>query len=296
MLAALTRAFCVAACAGCAAPHAEVVALRASERVIGRAALGGQVVMLTSAPALVAITPDSGEVSRRALAGRDRTAPKLWGLGEVDDALYSVSGFKRLVRLDVSQSGIDARLGMEIARSIGNLVDTQAGMAAQLAVGEPGMPMALAIDQRGHLEEMNAPPRVSFGLARAEESLLHLLTCSVPPRVLCWTPGSNGLLSFDDGGLRSLVTLEAIPRIAPALMLARPGARSIQDALWIDDGLMAVLFQDGDDSGPLLAEFNMAGRMLRRLAPAQPLRVLVAARAGRIIAVTQSGVLIEVSR
>ena len=292
----LTRVFCVAACAGCAAPTAETVVLRGADRVIGRAALGQQVVMLTNEPALIRIDAESGRSTRQAVAGPDRAKPRLWGLGQIAGGLYSINEFKRLVRLDISASGVEARDVAQLARAAGNLIDTPSGMAVQFAADDPGEPIAAGLDQAGYLAAISAPARVPLGLQRAEEGLLHLLTCSAPPRVLCWTPGSNALLAADDRGIQPLVTIEVIPRIAPTLLIARPTARAIQDALWLGDDLVAVLFQDGDAAGTVLAEFNLAGRMVRQLQPQQPVRLLVSATRGGMLAITESGLLTQVSR
>ncbi len=294
VLAALTRAFCIAACAGCAAPQAETVVLRGSDRVVGRAALGSQVVILTTEPALVRISPESGEVSRHPIAPQDRSGPKLWGLGAVDQTLYSVADFKRLVRLEIVPAGFHPRIVAPFDHAVGNMIDTPGGMAVQRVVDDAGQPIAAAVNVRGEFETMAAPMRVAMGLARAEEGLMHLLACSVPPRVLCWMPGANVLLAVDDRGIRPVVTLAAVPRIAPGLLIARPTARAIQDALWISDDAVVVLFQDGEASASRLGEFDLSGRLRRELAPSEPLRLLVSQGASGILAITPSGRLTKV--
>lgn len=296
VLAALTRAFCVAASAGCASPQAESVVLRGADRVVGRAAVGVDIAMLTSEPALLRINPQSGEVARYPILGRDRSKPKLWGLGAIDDGLYSVADFKRLVRLETTGAGIEARDVADLEYAAGNLLDAPSGMFAQRVVDAPGQPIAARLDAAGKAQPIRAPVRVSMGLARAEEGLLHLLTCSVPPRAVCWMPGSNDILALDDTGLRHLSTLHAVPRIAPTLLIARPTARAIQDALWTSDDLLMVLFQDGGNAGTVMASFDRSGRMVQRLRSGQPLRLLVAEREGAVLAITREGTLTEAAR
>jgi hypothetical protein len=296
VLAALTRAFSIAVCAGCVTPQAEPVVLVGPDRVAGRASLGSQVVLLTTEPALLHISPDSAQLARHAIAGRDRSKPKLWGLGAIDGTLYSIADFRRLVRFEATDAGFEVRDVAQLDRAVGNMVDTPAGIAVQRAVDAPGEPIAAGLGARGDFNVISAPLRGAMGLARAEEGLMHLLTCSVPPSAICWMPGSNELLAIDDRGIRHLATLHSVPRIAPRLLIARPTARAIQDALWIDEKLFAVLFQDGVSEASVLAEFNPSGAMVRVLAPSQPLRLLVANGSAGLLAVTQAGSLIRVPR
>lgn len=293
---ALTRAFCLAVSAGCAAPQAESVVLRGSDRVVGRAALGSDIAMLTNEPALIRIHATSGELSRHSIRGRDGAKPGLWGLGAIGDALYSVADFKRLVRIESGDAGFQTRDVAQLDHAAGNVLDAPSGMFGQRVVDEPGRPVAARLDGDGKFHPIDAPARVSMGLARAEEGLLHLLTCSVPPRAICWMPGSNDILALDDSGLRHLATLHAVPRIAPTLLIARPTARAIQDALWMSDDLLVVLFQDGGDAGTVMASFDRSGRMVQRIRSLQPLRLLVAEAEGAVLAITREGTLARVAR
>lgn len=279
---------------GCATPPEAAAVLNETERVVGRAALSDQVVLLTNRPALVMIRPASGGIQRVPIGGR--SGARLWGLGEAGRALYSIADFSDLVRLTVDASVVRVEQVAQPSPRVGNLLDSATGMIAQHAVDEPGTPMVWELDASGRLSGMRAPRRVSLGLARAEESLLHLLSCSVPPRVVCWLPGSNELLMLDATGLERLATLESVDPVAPAALLAKPETRAIHDAIAVDDERVVVLF-DGDGSAAArIGEFGKDGSKIRELRSPVPVRMFVWADARHITAIARSGHLIEVPR
>lgn len=289
---ALTRVLVVGGIAACAPASDAPIAVRATERIVGRALTADRAVLLTNAPTLVSIPLDSGRPVTTALA-RDRAASRLWGLGEIDGRLYSVAGFMDLVTL--SPQGIvttTARFG----RPIGNLLDTPSGMAGQLAMDDEGGALAWAVDAAAQLRPLPGAVRHALGGSRAEDSVLHLLSCSLPPRVVCWLPGSNQLFAMSAGRLDAAIELESVPWMSPARLLSSPNARVIQDALRLEDGSVLCIFRPAASSDrTALALFAGDGRLLRTLEPRQPLRVLLFSRGKRVVAVAASGQLVEVA-
>lgn len=295
VIGALTRTLLVTLSAGCTPGPTPAVVLLDSEKVAGRARQASQTILLTTAPALVVASDDGRRVSRFSLEGRTRAGTKLWGLGELDGALYSVSGFNDFVRIKVDAGAATIDAAGRAAKPIGNVLDTAKGMAAQLAVDERASPLVWSIDSTGALSPLASPMRVRMGLSRAEEGLLHLLTCSAPPRALCWLPGSNQLLAFGEKGLALLAVLDSVQRIAPASLLDRPQSRSVHDALWLSPDTLAVAFDD-ERGRSVVGEFTSHGRMIRELASPAPVRLFLAAADDRIVAVSRSGHVMAVPR
>jgi hypothetical protein len=170
-------------------------------------------------------------------------------------------------------------------------------MSAQFAVDDRGKPIAWGMDEAGVLTKMQTPERAPLGLSRTEESLLHLLSCSVPPHALCWLPGSNQLFTLTKDRLARFASLPAVTAISPASLLARPESRSIHDAIW-DGGDRIVVRAAGDaeTGGGVVGEFGLDGRMIRQIQTPAPVRTFLSVNGRRILAVAQSGVLIEVAR
>lgn len=289
---ALARVLLAGGVAACApTPHAPT-AVRATERIIGRAMAADRAVLLTNAPALVSIPLDAGPLATSAVA-RDRAASRLWGLGEVDGRLYSVAGFLELVTLSPHGTvATAARFG----RPMGNLLDTASGMAGQLAMDDAGKPVAWVVDTAARLTVLSGAVRQALGGSRAEDGVLHVLSCSLPPRVVCWLPGSNQLFVLGGSRLDAALALESVPGIPPARLLSSPGARAIQDALWLDDGTVLCLFRpSGSSDRTSLALFAADGRLLRTIEPRAPLRLLLFNRRNHVVAVAASGHLVEIT-
>jgi hypothetical protein len=123
---------------------------------------------------------------------------------------------------------------------------------------------------------------------------MHLLSCSLPGRVVCWLPGSDEVLELTDGGLFAIATLDGVRRIAPARLIEQPHRRAIHDVVLTPAGTLIVLF-DRDRRGPGLAEFDSGGKLLRRLETRLRIRMLLDANADRVRAVTSIGQIVEVS-
>lgn len=182
-------------------------------------------------------------------------------------------------------------------KPMGNLFDTEDAMAGQIAIDDASMPLAWSIDEAGGMDALAGSVRQSLGASRAEEGVLHLLSCSVPPRVICWLPGSSQLFVLEDDRLEARLELESVASLSPARMLERPESRLIQDALRTEHGTIVAAVRDVPEKpGTTLAEYGAKGRLLRRLSPPAPLRLLVGSRAGTVFAITVSGRLVGVPR
>jgi hypothetical protein len=286
---ALTRASVLAAAAGCASPQAGPPL--AGETIAGRALVDGRVVLLTTAPALITVDLDARTLARTPIP-RHASAPALWGLGEAGGALYTIAGFSDLMRVD---AGGHVRHAARFNRPMGNLLDTPDGMAAQAAVDSAGTALVWDTDTSARLSAMGGRLRDPLALSRAEESALHLLSCSTPPDVLCWLPGSNELLTIAGNQVSAMARLDTVSPIAPARLIEQPTLRTIQDAISTSPDTLIVLFRRPDEGARLVVgEFDAAGRQRRTLTPAEPLRLLLGVREGRVVALAASGRLTEV--
>ena len=274
------------ACAACARAEAGRV-VRPGEVVIGRASVADGVVLLTSDSVLVHV--DNASRIRRVTL---ETPPaKLWGLGSIGEQLYSIAGFVDLVR--ISSEGRVQRVA-RYERPVANLVDLPAGIGAQPAVDHPGTPLLWSSDEAAHLSPVGGATRRSLSLPRAEEGVLHLLSCSAPARVVCWLPGSDEVLSLDERGLLPAVRLDTVRRVAPARLITQPNRRAIHDAAQAPGGSFIVLFdRDGRDA-PALAEFESSGKLLRWLESPARVRMILDVGAARLRVILASGRLVEI--
>lgn len=255
--------------------------------IIGRAAIQHDVALLTNEPAIVRIS-ESGKVTKTAIAG----APgRLWGLGSIGADLYSVSGFVDLVR--IAPTG-DTTPVARFSRPIGNLFDTLSGLAVQHVVDAAGAPLAWKASAAAELTMLAGAERKSLALTGPEEGLLHFLTCSVPPDVACWLPGSNEVLSVSDTAITPVSKLAGIVPVAARDLLSRPSRRAIQDAVRVADGAVVALVPG--ERHTALHEFNHAGTPLKTIPTSSPLRALLRARVGGIQALSRDGRVVEVRR
>ena len=285
---ALTRASLALALAGCGG-SAAAPGVNDNETIAGRALVAGRIALLTTGPAVVWIDPATRAIGRHPISQAGES--KLWGLGEIDGNLYSVAGFSELVRVRA-----DGRAEPHAAfpQPVGNLVDTAEGMAAQYAVDQAGTALMWRASATGGLTPMKGATRRPLGMSRAEEGVMHVVTCSVPPATICWMPGSNQPFWLDGFELRMGPRLQSLSAIEPARLLEQPAARVIHDALPTRDDTLIVLFSGS--KGAELAEFDRDGKRLRTFAAEEPLRILLAMREGAIVGLARSGRVVEVPR
>lgn len=286
---ALTRAAVLLTLSGCRAAD-DAMVVRSDERVVGRAIAAGRVVLLTDAPALISIDPDR-RVATRTRVERDSASRKLWGLGGVEGALYSIEGFSDLIRLNAD--GTRTRTAT-FARPLGNLLDTHEGMAGQIAIDDSSTPLVWSVGSNGSLQPIAGAVRQSHGVSRAEEGVLHLLSCSLPPRVVCWLPGVPRLFAFDGRRIDARTQLESVDGVIPVRLLERPDMKVIQDAFMTEQGtIVAAIRIDPARPATTLEEFAFDGRHIRRIPSAAQIRVLLGTRAGQVLAITTGGHFLE---
>ena len=262
--------------------------VRPGEVVIGRAVIADRVVLLTSDSVLVQVDA-TNRVNRVPL---DSPPAKLWGLGAAGEHLYSVAGFVDLVR--ISEQGRVQRIA-RYERPVANLVDLQAGIGAQPAVDHPGTPLLWSSDEAAHLSPIGGATRRSLSLPRAEEGVLHLLSCSTPARVVCWLPGADDILALDERRLSPVVRLEGVRRVAPARLITQPNRRAIHDAVRTPGGSFIVLFDRDGRGAPALAEFDSSGTLRRWLGAPARVRFILDCDDARVRVVLTSGRLVEIA-
>lgn len=281
----------VAGAGGCAAPPADET-LRTTETVIGRARWRGHVAMLTDAPALLTVDAAGRKLTRTAVKSADAPSARLWGLAEQDGRLFTVSRFDRLVEIRPGGTVLDIA---KLERPVANLIDLDAAMAVQPVGDAAGAPLMRRVDARGRLSAFESPLRVATGLAPSEGGLLQLLSCSVPPRPICWLPGVPRIFRASGHALDHGVALEGLPTPDAATLMATPERRVINDALLEADGGFLILRNEAGN-GQRLTRFAPEGRPASEITNAEPLRLLVSSDLGRVVAVTRAGRLVTLVR
>ncbi len=218
---------------------------------------------------------------------------KPWGLAEDEGALFTVSGFVDLMKIDTAGNTTRAA---RFERPVANLLDLDGRMAAQYATGEVGAPLAVHVGPDGTFTSLRSPRRVSFGLSSVEEEVLHLLSCSAPPRVICWLPHRAALFEMVHTALVAGASLEGFPEADVSQLISGRSQRLIDDVLANADGNYLVLHRADDAAGrQALTLFDRLGRRRRTLHLEEPLRLLLAADGSSGLALTRGGVLTTVN-
>lgn len=280
-VAGLTLALaCIAAC-GDAVTHD---VLRPAETVIGRARSGGMVMMLTDAPALLTFAADGQRATRVPLPSTPALAG-LWGLGEVDGRLFSVSRFDRL--MEIHDDGRIVEVA-ELERPVANLIDIEAGMVAQLAGGNPGDALTMKLDVAGRMSQHDTPVRQALNVSPAEQTMVNLLSCSVPPRSVCWLPATPRILEWSGDRLGDGAVLAGVSPVSATLLVAEPERRVVEDVLVDASGRYLVL-RNESGGRQRLSWHTRDGQPGGELVIGEPLRLLVAVAGDRVSAVTRAG-------
>ena len=280
------------ASAGVAAPRYEST-LSPAETIVGRATWRGRLVLLTDAPALILVAPADGTAARTPIAIPDGSPFSPWGLGEADEALFTVSGFSTMWRLSPEGRAVEP---ISLERAVTNLVDLPIGMAAQLAAPASGSPLAVLLSGSGRVLPLASPARAPLGLSSPEENLLHLLSCSTPPRVICWLPNDPRMIEYRDNALMTAVSLDSFDRMPSASFINRLETRPIVDAVLADDDAYVVLQNDESGAPRRIGVFDLAGRRLAAIDISEPARLLVRADRREVIALTRDGRALRVRR
>ncbi len=283
----------IALCVRCSAVKpAPAEALKQTETIVGRATWHGNLALLTDVPALVVIDRVDGQVSRTMLTTADGAPLKPWGLGEAGGALYTVSDFVDLVK--IGADGRTTRVG-RLGRSLANLFDLDTGMAGQYASPDAGAALAVRVHADGVLSALRSPPRASHGLSTLEEGLLNLLSCSAPPRVICWLPARAALFEILDSALVPLADLERLPIGDPVLLVAGNGHRAIDDAIAAERGTYLILHPvPGAPGQQRLTTFDSRGRQTHTRPLDEPLRILLAVEGKTVVALARSGAMVSI--
>lgn len=257
-----------------------------AETVIGRARWRGDIALLTDAPALVFVDDERVAMRRQPLHPSGIAVTRLWGLAEDHGRLFTTAAFNRLVEIDGAGTLKDIAA---LSRAVLNLLDLDAGMAVQLASQGPGSPLLVALDPSGGMAPWESPLRSALGLTPPEEGLLHLLSCSVPPGAICWLPGDIRIFASEGRALVHLTQLMGLSPPAPATLIAVPEGRVIEDALHLGrDGI--IVLRNVARGGPQrLTRYALDGTAVMDVAPPEPLRLLLAHSARRILAVARTG-------
>lgn len=286
-LSALVMLLHLAALSGCT-PGTPAAAVRSSETIIGRAAWQGRVVMLTDAPALISIDPAAFALTRTELSADGVPADRLWGLAEQDGRLFTIAAFFTLVEVVTTDGKARLVKVAALQRPVANLIDLDAGMGAQPVDSTAGAPLLETLDLRGRLHPYPSPLRAAIGLTPGEENLMHLLSCSLPPDPVCWLPADPRLFEASEHALTGGPSLSVSMAGDAAQIAALTSRRVFDDILRAADGGFIVLHVE-EGGAQRLSRFGPDGARVTGIAPAEPLRLLVAATAGKVVALTRNG-------
>ncbi len=276
--------------------HLQRDVLTRDESVVGRAAVGGRYLLLTSGRRLVEIGR-RGSVSHRLLAP---TAMELWSLGvAADGTLWTLAGRDMLV--EIAAGGTPRRIALDGAYAAvhtgpGFLLfqpyDFRVGSAALLrgapgAVGGPAGRLTVA-DGNGRRVAVWMKSLVQCGFVSND-------------RLPCWPAGAAVVDLIDAQGAGRLVPLRDL---APAIEMsgeefAERGRPVLQDvafdereALWVlasAPGAPAAKERGVRD----LWKFSATGERLERHRLAAPARMLLPAGPGRLFAISGAGHLVR---
>jgi len=263
--------------------------LRPTETIVGRAALGTETVLLTDRPALVHVDRDSGR--QRIVPIRSERAPtEFWGLAENDAALYTVARFDTLLRIEPDGAVVDVAA---LDHSVSNLIDLVDGVAGQRASGTAGEPLLVRVDPDGSTRPLPGPTRRDLGLSPPEALLLQLLRCSAPPRVLCWSAVSGGLLEIESDAAIRTIALDGMAWPSAQDLAAALSRLSLVDAIEDERGGLVVLYEDDGDAGQRVIRFSPIG-VQEQTVPTRNLRLLIKSDRS-ILALDRDGIPVRVS-
>lgn len=263
--------------------------VNASETIIGRARWRDRVVLLTDAPALLTVDTERTMMTRTPLRDTGGSQFKPWGLGEADGRLFTVSAFDRLFEI---REGGEVLEVAKLARPVANTIDLERGMAVQPVGDASGAPLVVALDASGRLSPHPGPLRAALGLTAPEESVLNLLSCSAPPRAICWLPVVPRLFHASDVLLIG-VELEGVLAPDASSVIASPERRVFEDALLDRDGSPIVL-RNAPGGAKSLARFTPQGLRKHERPLDQPLRLLIASTPSGVLGISRSGRLVLV--
>lgn len=273
-------AIVLAASMACSGPTA-TAGLRPTETIVGRAALGEEIVLLTDTPSLIFLDRRSGSQRVVPVQRADGDA-SLWGLGEDTGALYTVAGFDTLVRLDADGRATHAA---RLSHPIANLVDTTGGMAAQRASVREGEPLLVHLAPDGSTSPMTGPSYRTLGLSAAEENLLQLVRCSPPPAVLCWSAVADGIVEIAGDRAGPWLRVEGVSPLPPGEQVSALERLPVIDL--IADAQGGIVMLRGEAGGQRLSRFARSGSRDRSM-EVQDLRLLLRVSTD-ILALDRSG-------
>jgi hypothetical protein len=223
-------------------------ATAAVQVIVGRAASGSDVLLLTEEPALLVVTPSNGAIRRTPVTG---VRGKVWGLaGRSDGSLWTLVDDRRLVRL------AEGRAAEEIALSQPHLGlfgwgDT---LIYQVHTRDAGAPVL----RHGPAGNQNRRPFGSLTVrAPADKNLpgawlANLARCGMGggDQLPCWSVGENFIDRVSRAGLGSPVTLGNLQPTAVITPAGTNANRPIVDAYLGASGELWVLSTAGGPPAP----------------------------------------------
>lgn len=287
-------------------PAGSASGIAVGDVVIGRAAAGARVWLLTLARNLIAIDIERGVAAQVAVRGVP-PVDNLWGLARLDDgALWTLVG-----RHGLGQLMEDGRLVRRIDLRTPHLGLFASGgdLLYQVFEVDPPAPALTA----GPPGESNRRAwgvlhtRV-FDRPRAETMALNLVSCGLGERGLlpCWLPGQASIALTDQNGAGRVTQLAGVAPQAPdEILMSSSPARSVRDVYALHNGDVWVLSSTVADAAAVspgaayelrwwLKRFSPAGQLREVVTVPEPAR-LILGRSGRsLVLLTAAGTVLVV--
>jgi hypothetical protein len=274
-----------------------------NELIVGRVSAESRAWVLTGGNALVLLDLEKRTHVRSTLSPLEGDE-HVWGLASTGDGTFwTLAG-----RTVLAQFQDDGRVVRRVALAqphvgvfgvgqelLYQVMDFQPPADALMA----GLPGATTRRPWGGLKTRALP------LSRTSVAALNLVSCGPSGNALvpCWFPDQAAVTLVDADGSSREVQLEALPIVAPEVLLASDNPRRpIRDALVGPDGSLWVLGsgtpppteQSSRPGGWLLNRYDGAGRLRSRIVLPEPARLLLQADDDRCTLIAWDGRVVEV--
>jgi len=276
--------------------------------VVGNEVIGGRadderngVWLMVGGAALVHVDLDARRERRTAI--KVGPGESCWGLARLQDgSLWTLKGRHAVIRIDPDGAVTreirlaDAHLGLFGGGD--RLVYQPAGFTPPgpaLRAGIPGEPV---------VSWSGITTRTFPALTHASGVALNMVACggSAGAEQPCWFPDEAALSLVDASGRTRRLELAGLEVVAPEILLTsdKP-ARPIRDA-YVDAGGLVWVLSSGTPprgapelpGGWVLARYDSSGRLLDRVALAEPVRLILRAQPGRAQVLTGAGMVAEI--
>lgn len=272
-----------------------------SDTISGRSADDdGRVVLMVGGTAIASVDLETRTATRAPLRIPD---PRCWGLARLaDGSAWTLQNRRALVQ--VNPDGAAVRTIPLDAQHFGVFAMNDR-LILQPAAMEAGAPALRAArpDAPGHIPWGEIKTRAFPGLHAGAMMALNMVSCGVGlhRELPCWFPDEPTLFLISSDGRTRRLELAGLPRAAPEILLTSESPpRPIRDA-YIDVSGTIWILSTGNPGpatgrapgGVVIARFGPRGEPIDSRQLAEPVRLILRARAGRAVLLTGRGMVAE---